>query len=661
MAGLVAAACAAMTLYVVRGVPWSLALHPGAPASWAVDPRVLLGDALRLLAAAWLFAVWGAVGRLLLKPLGLAWRDRWEETGLAFAAGSGVWGTALQLLGLAGLWTRPLLAGLALAGAWPLGLWLRELRVRPPRPRLPEEPWARAALAACCAVVLYHLPLVLLPETFYDALNYHLGMPNLYLLRGVIGPTPWNSYSGIPSIPMMLYGQALSLDSWGVAARLVHFAMLGALLVELRGLAARAGFTRTAPLALAVFALAPVVQTESFRTSTGLEWALFQAAAFHALLAARGEPAGSPSRRAWLLVCGSLAGFAAATKYPAATAVLAAVACVLPRRGLRAWDAALILAAALAWTAPWLLRNLAFYHDPLYPFFAGSVGPWRPDWRRIAQGGLRPAALASPRFWASWLLRPLRDARSASEFGGAFGPAFLGLLPAAFGAPLPEGAGLLALFLGASWVPLSLASRITRFFVPGLALWAAFAAWTVDALPARARRLAASAGLTAALGAGAAVFVMRLPAFDSLDAVLGGVGFREYLSHERLSAAYAAPPFAGLQWVEDHARPGERALLVGDARQFPWRVDHLSSSEDQRSWLEVLADQSADGEDLARRLRSLRVRWIVTNRAEAALTGFDLTVTPRGAASLRSFLAAHARRVFQVRDAGRDVFVDEVD
>ena len=38
-----------------------------------------------------------------------------------------------------------------------------------------------------------------------------------------------------------------------------------------------------------MFALSPVVQGEAIRTSTGLEWTLFQLTAFHALLAAAGQ------------------------------------------------------------------------------------------------------------------------------------------------------------------------------------------------------------------------------------------------------------------------------------------------------------------------------------------------------------------------------------
>jgi len=63
------------------------------------------------------------------------------------------------------------------------------------------------------------LAYTLIPETFYDALEYHLSLPNLYLLHGRIIPTPENSYSGSPGLPWMLYGWTLAFDSWASSPR----------------------------------------------------------------------------------------------------------------------------------------------------------------------------------------------------------------------------------------------------------------------------------------------------------------------------------------------------------------------------------------------------------------------------------------------------------
>ncbi len=659
-----AAACAAMSAYVLRGVPWELLLSPGRPASWAADPAVLAGHAGRLALTAALCAVWAAFGRLLLKPLRLAWADGWEEAGVCFAVGAGAWGSLLHLAGLAGLWRPWLLMAAAGLGLWPVTQALRELRDSWRPVRLPRELWAKAALLLCALTMLQHLPVLLLPETFYDALNYHLGMPNLYLLRGRIGPTPENSYSGVPSIPMMLYGQALAFDDWGIAARLVHAAFLPAILVALRGLAGRLGWAATAPLAAALFTTAPVVQAESFRTSTGLEWALFQLVAFHAFAAAAAEAPGSPARRSWLLVSGSALGFALSTKYLALAAALGLAGGLLWSRFERR-EAAVLFGVALLWLAPWLLRNIAFYHNPVYPLFNSVFDPralWQPDWHRISDGGLDAETLFAPAALVRWFLHPLTWSRSEAEFGGAFGPAFLGLVPAVLASlsgsrPMR----LWAVLCAAAWLPLSLVAHgVTRFMIPGLAAGAALAAEAVSLLDEGARRLAAGAGLAATAAVAAAFGVMCLPDYADLGAALGSVQRWEYLSRERLRASLPTPPHAAYRWLEEHAGEGDRALIVSDARHFPLRLDHLSSSEDQRSWLEVLADQAADGADLGRRLDALKVRWVVTNKGEALRTSSGMTLTRRGAGALKEFWAARARKAFEVNDGGAWTVVHEI-
>ncbi|MBI5883211.1 MAG: hypothetical protein HZB91_08910, partial [Elusimicrobia bacterium] len=49
----------------------------------------------------------------------------------------------------------------------------------------------------------------LAPEIYYDSLNYHLALPNLYLLKGRIVATPHQIFSGLPFGGQMLYGLAL--------------------------------------------------------------------------------------------------------------------------------------------------------------------------------------------------------------------------------------------------------------------------------------------------------------------------------------------------------------------------------------------------------------------------------------------------------------------
>ena len=76
-----------------------------------------------------------------------------------------------------------------------------------------EKPDALGSCAGALIVLiwLYSLRYALIPETFYDALVYHLALPAQYILHGGIYPTPSNSYSGIPALPQMVSGLALAI------------------------------------------------------------------------------------------------------------------------------------------------------------------------------------------------------------------------------------------------------------------------------------------------------------------------------------------------------------------------------------------------------------------------------------------------------------------
>src|SRR5207244_3062493 len=77
-----------------------------------------------------------------------------------------------------------------------------------------------------------------------------------------------------------------------------------------------------------------------------------------------------PEARQWLLVAGILTGLAAGCKYTYFPAI--PVACIII-----IWYRRRIAAFAIPATLmvlPFLARNIVFHHNPVYPFFATSLG-----------------------------------------------------------------------------------------------------------------------------------------------------------------------------------------------------------------------------------------------------------------------------------------------
>ncbi|MBI5883947.1 MAG: glycosyltransferase family 39 protein [Elusimicrobia bacterium] len=375
------------------------------PSPLPVSTEALLRAGGRGLAAMWvLTAAWGA-GWFALRPWGMAWRDRFAAAALSFGLGLGILAYGILGLGWAGFlqpWVIRLVLGvLGAAGVFAgIMVWKRGLNesipaasaAAPANDNLGSR-WRAvfACLLTGAAVAL--VPFVLAPETFWDAMVYHVGLPHLYLLEGRMVPTPANIYSGNVMTVQMLFTAALAAGG-PVAAKLVNAGMGLACCLFFCSWARQRRLPGAGLLASALFFLCPLVFYEFFRTSVGLGWAFFQLAAFHCVMAAAEEPESSSQRKKWWSLAGVFLGLAMSTKYPAwllpCALILAAALSRVRSLGLpaiRVREAALCLGVAVLVVAPWLGRNLSLLW--------GSGVP-------VSHGGLRARRRRALRRWPGW-------------------------------------------------------------------------------------------------------------------------------------------------------------------------------------------------------------------------------------------------------------------
>lgn len=647
-----------ISFWSLYGIRWENFANIPSPKTWEIAGSVLFGHAWRLLALLWLGAVLAGTGRLLLRRLGVSERDPWQEIALSFGLGCGAWGTALLLLGLVGLWRPWLMILLTILASVPAFFELKSLFKEARGDALwPDRPWLWAALAAVLAVWLLRLPHSLIPETFYDAQEYHLGLPGLFLNRHFIGATPENSFAGIPSIPMMLYGWTMALDRWGILAQLIHNAGALWVAVAVLALCRRLGSPRAGWVAAAIFMLTPVVGTASMRVSVGLEWALFQILCFSSIVAASEEKTGSDARKRRLILSGCFLGFALACKYPAWFVPLAIAAALWHYRrdenGFSKREAALLFAVAGVWLAPWILKNIAFYGNPIWPFFQERLWPgdfFKPDWHYLSAGGnldLRKTFFTAEGF-KRYLFHPFMFSRHAHEFGGAIGPVYFGLLPLLFLVPAGRSARLLGLLCLYAWLPLSLISEVTRYFIPVLAPLAALLAaglLRIENRPVR-RRLGALFGAALA-GIGLAYAAMNVPRLQNLDVLLGGRSFWSYLSRTNMPAYYPTPPHSGFQYIHQKTDAEAKVLIFGDGRHFPLWRDHFASTPDQVSMLELWSNASPDAAALRKRFADAGIEWILVNHGEIFRNREEFSFTEPGMDTLNAFWKKYTLKEFE--------------
>ncbi|WP_322793757.1 hypothetical protein [Bellilinea sp.] len=222
-----------------------------------------------------------------------------------------------------------------------------------------------------CTLILLALssPLwtALAPPIKYDALVYHLTLPQAYLTAGHITHLPWLMMSGYPQNAEMLYLLAMSLGGASAATVLGwSFALLG--LSGLFGWLVNHWDSRTAWAGCAaVFAGSTLILSSGWGY---VDWLglLFGLAC---LISLDGFHKTSQSSYLWL--AGAMAGMAIGTKYPFGTLALVGLSTIifLSRRSLNLLPRRVLTfgLAATLFTLPWLMKNVLFTGNPVYPFF----------------------------------------------------------------------------------------------------------------------------------------------------------------------------------------------------------------------------------------------------------------------------------------------------
>jgi hypothetical protein len=266
------------------------------------------------------------------------------------------------------------------------------------------------------------LVIALAPPLQFDALVYHLALPQEYLTEHRLSYITQNFFWGMPQTAEMLYTWAMSLA--GARAAAVTGWLVGLVtLLGLLGLIYQA--FGSDPAWAGISAL-----MAGFTPAFLLGWAyidwwmlLFSIAFLIFILLWSGT-----NYDQYLGVAGLFAGFATGTKYTAGVLLLcgAAVIFIRHRADYRRLFQSILwfgLPAMLVFS-PWLAKNFLATGNPVYPFFipAGVVTKLRLN---LYQGGVA---------WGSWLdfvFLPLRatfwGVHNSTGYNASIGPLLLGL------------------------------------------------------------------------------------------------------------------------------------------------------------------------------------------------------------------------------------------
>lgn len=556
-------------------------------------------------AAGLIAAVCCALGARVIRRV--AFDSPMERASFALTLGFGIVAHVVLLLGLVGLLTLPfvllaLAIGLAVSFETWTG-WLRAARAWPERARVRGAAIAAPLAAVVCLPVLL---LALYPPTTWDATMYHLAYAKIYLQNDAVVLTPYLRWPVFPQANDMLFTLAMLVQD-DVLAQCVELVMLATLALALVAFGARFLTVRAGWWAAAAFLGSPLVIRLGTAAYIDVGLALFATMAIYAVLVWLG---GRDDR--WLLIAGVSGGFAVGTKYTALVTILllAAIVAVASAARRDAWRPVLFVAVAVAVCSPWLLRNLYYTHNPLFPFFHGTFGQlfgygvWGPaefagiytDYPRYGRGKGLQAFLLLPwnlvvhwRQFGGWMTSPLALFVPQVAF-------VMGIARRAIIAPLAIGM-VHVLF----WF---FTSQESRYLLPALPVLSIAAGGALDGLLVRfgwlelglPRRLVIAVGIAALLAPSSIWTVRRLQEYGAVPTTAAERSaflarrLPSFPAYERLNA------LAGRDYIV-YAFDDESMAYFADG---VFMGDHFGLARYSR-----VADRLADGEALHRELGRL--------------------------------------------------------
>ena len=264
--------------------------------------------------------------------------------------------------------------------------WLYELR-------MPNSGLDRLAAIVIILALITALLISLLPPTKWDVLTYHLTGAQHYVERGRFYAVPNNHFLGFPQQVDTLFAAQLALTGQLTGSSLFQWAMGSFALLLTGSMAARRFSLRAGLVAVSTIIVGKSIWLEmTYSYSDLLPIGLAAIALNVADTWAHYRDNTSTGRDVlremqYIVLIGMTSGFAMGTRYTAVGLAAGLGILVLWICHRDHWRRILGFALAYGITAsivlgPWLVRNLVWYGNPVYPllFSSGEMDAIRQEW-----------------------------------------------------------------------------------------------------------------------------------------------------------------------------------------------------------------------------------------------------------------------------------------
>ncbi|MFI5362624.1 MAG: ArnT family glycosyltransferase [Elusimicrobiota bacterium] len=573
---------------------------------------------LAILAAA-LLAITG-VGRLALtRGLKIERINAFESLFFSCALGLGIAGYAMFFLAAVGGLNVPVVACVSLAACAAAyrherSRFLSAGLARDLRLILRADAWTGVAATSVIVILAVYLIYSLAPETFFDSLVYHLALPSLFKLEHRFVPVLSNMYSGMPMQFEMVYLWALFADG-AILAKLLHWTCSAAVVVGLLGLALRRERPLAGWLAAAIFLSTPVVAINLTRSGIDVATCCWVFAAIYALTLALADLGTEAAKPFWILSA-IFTGLAMGSKYTI-WPILPVLLLIFLVLRIRTSDIARYALIAGVCLAPWLVKNLWFYGNPIFPYLQDRLHPgvYPVDWHLLVGDGWGrdwPSILRSGRAIFEVVANPwFVTMRGRTEFDD-IGPIFLLGLPLLFwfrAASTEARAWRLA--LAGLWAAWWIFSAMPRFFMPGLLLMSVWIALGVSEFENKIARRAALILILGLVWNNFCVSAATLRSPAAFGYLFEGGSDADYLAGTHRT--YFAPYYKAAQWINANAPPESRVLIVGDGRGFYLERPFVGYSHLDVDLFSFWLNRSSTPEEFKARLDAEKITHLLVN------------------------------------------------
>jgi hypothetical protein len=227
----------------------------------------------------------------------------------------------------------------------------------------------KVLIAIVCLQIGFNSLGILVPETAFDALWYHLPQALVYAQTGSVQPIPELLYSTMPRLGEMYYTIGFLVNQSSIASKTVSF-IASLLYLVLSYALARQYLTRPYSLiAVAIINSQVVLAWQAASGYVDIHRAVFELAALSCLALFAGK-----SDRRWLFLAGGFTGLALSVKMLALTSfiaglILISLHAIKNKYSLQALVKYLLIfsATVLIVALPWYLVNFLETGNPFYP------------------------------------------------------------------------------------------------------------------------------------------------------------------------------------------------------------------------------------------------------------------------------------------------------